>query len=112
MKKQEKIVKILSDGNIAKVGMIVTIINDSSGNDVNTITKIVEIACKQCNHPKGRDSYVTCLALNSDIGYRGLFYNKKHPNIAVWEEHTLNIRKATPEERKQYCKNLYARNNQ
>lgn len=110
MKKQEKIVKILSDGNIAKVGMIVTIIGYNFGNDINTITKIVEVACKQDDYPKGRDSHVTCLALNSNIGYKNLFYNKIHPNTAVWEEHTLSIRKATPEERKQYYAELYARN--
>ena len=98
MKKKEKIVKVLSDGNIAKVGMIVTIIDYSFGNDVDTITKIVEVACKQYTNPKGRYSHVTCLALNSNIGYKDLFYNKIHSNTAVWEERTLNIRKATPEE--------------
>lgn len=100
MKKQEKIVKILLDGNIAKVGMIVVILTGAhGGNNAQTITKITKIKERSLNK---NEILCECIGLRSGFDIC---------KIQSWYEYTNDIRKATPEERKQYYKDLYARNN-
>lgn len=90
MKKKEKIVKVLSDGSVAKVGMIVVI----GKYNVLKITAVVKEDAKNkygtIQNLKKLHDYVLCTD--------GMF------SPLNW------IRKATPEERKQYYAELYARN--
>ena len=108
MKKKEKIIKKLSDGTVAKVGMIV----------VNTDGLIGKIALidlsKTIQHPnhilinlidKGwtfseRAKGIHAIPIPSN-------YKTDKP---VWFFNLYQTRKATPEERKQYYAELYAKN--
>ena len=92
MKKKEKIVKILSDGTVAKVGMIVVIQRSTIVQIKATVKENAENRYRTVQNLKELPDYILC----SD----GMFSPLK------W------IRKATPEERKQYYKDLYARINE
>lgn len=89
MKKKEKIVKVLSDGTVAKVGMIVSSLN-------GTITRI------KATVNENAENIIGCV-----------WNLKEHPDLVLcedWFYPTHMLTKATPEERKQYYAELYARN--
>ena len=104
-----KTTKILSDGTIAKVNMIVVVIEGKhNGNKPNTITKISKlILTKKHNFI---DKYtpikqrVLCLQNPiDDINYNWNTEEIKNPS---WVEYLSDLRKATPKECKQYYKEL------
>ena len=97
--KKEKIVKILSDGTIAKVGMIV-VVNWPKYIKRKTITKIAQTVNKKS---------INVFAVKNDLSIES---NRDWLLIDGYFVQTFDVRKATPEERKQYYKDLYARNNQ
>ena len=89
MKKKEKIVKVLSDGTVAKVGMIVRSLN-------GPITRIKATVNENAENI---------------IGY--VWNLKERPDLVLcegWFCPTHMLTKATPEERKQYYAELYAKN--
>ena len=80
-----KIVKILSDGTVAKVGMIVVVIKGISyGNKAGHIDKITH-TIRNCNTNNPQD---------------------EHVKLSFYYERTKDLRKATPEERKLYYQQL------
>ena len=89
MKKKEKIVKVLSDGTVAKVGIIVKSLN-------GTITRI------KATVNENAENIIGCV-----------WNLKEHPDLVLgegWFYPTHMLTKATPEERKQYYAELYAKN--
>ena len=96
MKKKEKIVKVLSDGTVAKVGMIVVLTTITEESLKNSITKIKATVNKNAKNKRG---------LIRNLGeYKTVVLTED------WFAYTSNLRKATPEERKQYYAELHARN--
>lgn len=80
--------KKLSDGTSAKIGMIVVVIDDPlNGNEIGTITKIIDLAPED-------DSSIKC------IDTFGLSGNK---NETFWEELSC-LRSATDKEKREYNK--------
>lgn len=98
-----KEVKVLSDGNQAKVGMIVVLIYEQSGNKVGTITKITKTLTK-ITKTLTLETHVACEAINSTLWEEedNSYNNLIHCKTPSWWEALKNLRKATAEERKQY----------
>lgn len=99
MKKKEKIVKKLSDGTVAKVNTIVVVLKNDLCPD-NAIVKLTATVKSNAVNKMGR---YRNLSENDYI----LLANYNNENIFINADWT---RKATPEERKQYYAELYARN--
>ena len=83
-----KTIKVLSDGTIAKVNMIVVIIEYNHGNRIGTITKILKV------YPNDNSD----LNVEARVPFENLDWFYARPEC---------LRKATSEERKQYYTKLW-----
>lgn len=101
-----KTIKLLSDGTIAKVGMIVVVINGKhNGNRPNTITKITKLSLTEYHNFTNKDipqsERIMCLQASNK-------HESHHVECRLpsWIEYLQDVRKATSEERKQYYNSL------
>lgn len=99
-KKVKKEAVLLSDGTVAKVGKIVVVINGTCrGNKPETITKITRIF-----NDEGKED-LCCEAMDVWNGNNNTISTK----TPSWYENLKDLRKATPEERKQYYSKKYSK---
>jgi hypothetical protein len=98
--KKEKIVKLLADGTIAKVGMIVVVMADSFGNKVGQITRITSVLRPNFFNGQDRKTYVCCEAISSKYGLS--YFEELNLKIKSFEEYIVYLRKANSVERKMY----------